>query len=122
MVTARFLMIASETLLGVALIAQFVLRTNIGVTFHLGDRTIALPIRWFVPLLLISVAAAFSTVALANMVWTLTHAIEKRLMKSGVRPAEIEELFQSEAQNGEGVISVPIGLERLYEDGLWNPD
>jgi hypothetical protein len=43
-------------------------------------------------------------------------------MKSGVKPAEIEELFQSEAQNGEGVISVPIGLERLYEDGLWNPD
>jgi len=48
--------------------------------------------------------------------------IEKRLIKQGVRPAEIEELFQSEAQNGEGVISVPIGLERLYEDGLWNPD
>ncbi len=48
--------------------------------------------------------------------------VEKRLTKYGVRPAEIEELFQCEAENGEGVISVPIGLERLYEDGLWQPD
>jgi hypothetical protein len=67
-------MIASETLVGLALIGQLFLRTNIGVTFLLGDRIIALPIRWFVPLLLISVAGAFSTVALVNLVWTLTHA------------------------------------------------
>jgi len=73
MTTARFLMIARETLVVVALIAQLFLRTNIGVTFHLGDRIIALPIRWFVPLLLISVAGAFGTVALVNVVWTLTH-------------------------------------------------
>ena len=37
------------------------------------DRTVAIPIRWFVPLLLISVAAAFSTAALVKMGWTLTH-------------------------------------------------
>ena len=48
--------------------------------------------------------------------------VEKRLIESGVRPVEIEELFQREAENGEGVITVPIGLERLYEDGLRDPD
>jgi hypothetical protein len=44
--------------------------------------------------------------------------VEKRLKKYGVRPVEIEELFQCEAEYGEGVITVPIGLERLYEDGF----
>jgi hypothetical protein len=44
--------------------------------------------------------------------------VEKRLKRYGVRRAEIEELFQREAENGEGVITVPIGLERLYEDGF----
>ena len=48
--------------------------------------------------------------------------VEKRLTRYGVRPTEIEELFQREAENGEGIITVPIGLERLYEDGLWQPD
>jgi hypothetical protein len=48
--------------------------------------------------------------------------VEKRLKKYGVRPVEIEDLFQGELENGEGVITVPIGLERLYEDGLWQPD
>jgi hypothetical protein len=44
--------------------------------------------------------------------------VEECLKKYGVRPAEIEELFQREVENGEGVITVPIGLERLYEDGF----
>jgi hypothetical protein len=48
--------------------------------------------------------------------------VEKRLKKYGVRPAEIEELFQGEAENGEGDSTIPIGLERLYEYGLWRPD
>ena len=47
--------------------------------------------------------------------------VEKRLAKYGVKPAEVEELFKGEADNGEGVIDIPIGLERLYEDGLWEP-
>jgi hypothetical protein len=42
--------------------------------------------------------------------------IEKWLAKYGVRPAEIEKLFQDEAHKGEGVIAVPIGLERLDEE------
>ena len=42
--------------------------------------------------------------------------IEKRLMKYGTRPAEIEKLFQDEAERGEGRITIPIGLARLDED------
>jgi hypothetical protein len=45
--------------------------------------------------------------------------VEKRLMKYGVRPAEIEKLFHDEAEKGEGIITVPIGLDRVYEDGLF---
>lgn len=44
--------------------------------------------------------------------------VEKRLNKYGLKPSEIEELFQCEAEHGDGVITVPIGLERLYEDGF----
>jgi len=44
--------------------------------------------------------------------------VEKRLTKYGVRAAEIEKLFQGEAEKGEGIITVPIGLDRLYEEGL----
>jgi hypothetical protein len=39
-----------------------------------------------------------------------------------VKPAEIEDLFNGEAESGEGVVNIPIGLERLYEEGLWEPD
>ncbi len=42
--------------------------------------------------------------------------IEKRLAKHGLRPDEIERLFLREAETGEGVVSVPIGLERLDQD------
>jgi len=35
-----------------------------------------------------------------------------------VRPAEIEKIFHDEAEKGEGIVTVPIGLERLDEDGL----
>lgn len=44
--------------------------------------------------------------------------VEKRLTKYGVRPAEIEKLFQDEAEKGEGIVTVPIGLDRLYEEGV----
>jgi len=42
--------------------------------------------------------------------------VEKRLTKYGVRPVEIEQLFQLEAEKGEGIVTVPIGLEELDED------
>jgi hypothetical protein len=42
--------------------------------------------------------------------------VEQRLTKYGVRPVEIEQLFQLETEKGEGIVTVPIGLERLDED------
>jgi hypothetical protein len=33
-------------------------------------------------------------------------------------PAEIEKLFHDESEKGEGIVTVPIGTDRLYEDGL----
>jgi hypothetical protein len=48
--------------------------------------------------------------------------VEKRLTKLGVRQSEITQLFDDEEKNGEGIITVPIGLERLHEDGLLPPD
>ena len=39
-------------------------------------------------------------------------------MKYGMKPAEIAQLFQDEQEKGEGIVTVPIGLDRLYEDGL----
>jgi hypothetical protein len=80
MTTARFLMIASETLAGAALIAQMFLPTNVGVTFTVStDRVIAIPIRWFVPLLLIIVAGALGAAALIKMGCTLAHVGISRL-------------------------------------------
>ena len=55
MATARFL-IASEILVGVALVAHIFLPTTCDVAFHVSDRIIGIPIRWFIPLMLISVA------------------------------------------------------------------
>jgi hypothetical protein len=39
-------------------------------------------------------------------------------VKYGVRPAEIEKPFHDGAEKGEGIITVPIGLDRVYEEGL----
>jgi len=79
MTTARFLMMASEILVGVALIAHVFLPTNFSVAFTVSaDRAIGIPIRFFVPLLLISLAGVFSTVALAKMAWTLAHVSTSR--------------------------------------------
>jgi hypothetical protein len=43
-------------------------------------------------------------------------------MKYGVRPAEIERLFQLETEKGEGIVTVPIGLEKLDEDSAVSED
>jgi hypothetical protein len=79
MPTHRFLAIASETLVCVALLAQILLPillpTDIGITISVSSqRMIAIPIRWLLPLLLISVAGVLSTAALLKICWTLVHA------------------------------------------------
>jgi hypothetical protein len=48
--------------------------------------------------------------------------VEKRLAKYGMRPTEIEMLFNDEEKKGEGIVTVPIGPERLCKDGLWQPE
>jgi hypothetical protein len=48
--------------------------------------------------------------------------VEKQLTKYGMRQSEIEQLFDDEEKKGEGIVTVPIGLERLYEEGLLPPD
>lgn len=73
MTTARFLMITSEILVGAALLAHMLLPTNLGVSLHISDRSIGIPIRWFIPLLLITMAGALSAAALLKMGWTLAH-------------------------------------------------
>jgi hypothetical protein len=44
--------------------------------------------------------------------------VEKRLTKYGVRPADIEKLFQDESERGEGIVTVSIGLDRLCQEGV----
>jgi hypothetical protein len=71
--TGRLLMVISETLAVVAVLTQFFLPTGMGISLHLAHRAIVLPVRWVVPLLLISVAGATSLTALFNMYWRLAH-------------------------------------------------
>ncbi len=66
-------MIISETLAIVAVAIQFVLPSEIAVSLTIPHRTIALPIRWIVPLGLIAIAGALSLAALFNMFWRLAH-------------------------------------------------
>lgn len=74
MTTARLLMIASELLAGTALVVQYFLPPDVGVTFTISaDRIIAIPIRWFLPLLLIAFAGTLSLAAIVKMCWALAH-------------------------------------------------
>ena len=69
----KTLMIISEFLAVVAVAVQFVLPHEVGLSLMTPHRTIALPIRWIVPLLLISIAGALSLAAIFSMYWRLTH-------------------------------------------------
>jgi len=68
------LMVTAETLAAVGVIARFVLPNEWGVNFTISaHRLIALPIRWFVPLLLISIAGMLSIAGLLSMFWSAAH-------------------------------------------------
>jgi hypothetical protein len=69
----RLLMVISETLAVVAVLTQFFLPTGMGVSLYFAHRAIGLPVRWVVPLLLISVAGALSLASLFDMYWRLAH-------------------------------------------------
>ena len=65
---ARFLMITSEALAGVGIVSHFLLPTSWEVAYHVSPRLdVGIPIRWFVPLALISLAGAFSIASLWKM-------------------------------------------------------
>ncbi len=71
---ARALMLASEILVAVALIARILLPTNLDLGFRVSSETaIGIPIRWFIPLFLISVAGVCSIAALLKMYLALAH-------------------------------------------------
>jgi len=69
----RALMFAAEILAVAAVTVQFFLPTEMGITIYVGQKLLALPIRWVAPLLLISLAGALSFSALLAMYWRLGH-------------------------------------------------
>jgi hypothetical protein len=71
--TGKLLMLISETLAVVAVATQFFLPTGMGISLTRAHRSVGLPVRWVVPLVLISVAGALSLTALFNMYWRLAH-------------------------------------------------
>lgn len=71
--TGKLLMLISETLSLVAVASQFLLPTGMDMSLTLTQKTIGLPVRWVVALLLIIVAGFLSLTALFNMYWQLAH-------------------------------------------------
>jgi hypothetical protein len=71
--TGKLLMLSSERLARVAVSTQFFLPAGTDLALHLTHRYVGLPLRWVVPLLLISIAGALSAAALFNMYWRLAH-------------------------------------------------
>lgn len=73
MSTALRLMTISEVLVGIALVSRFLLPTGLNVSFTLlwAHTSIGIPIRWFVPLFLITIAGICSGIALTKLGWSL---------------------------------------------------
>jgi hypothetical protein len=71
--TALRLMTISEVLVGIALVSRFLLPTGLNVSFTLlwAHTSIGIPIRWFVPLFLITIAGICSGIALTKLGWSL---------------------------------------------------
>jgi hypothetical protein len=66
-------MVLAETLAVVAMAVQFVLPSGMGISITLGHRNLGVPIRWVLPLLLISIAGGISLMELFSMYWRLAH-------------------------------------------------
>ena len=69
--TGKTLMLVAEILAFTAVAVQFLLPGEVGIVVHIGHKVMGLPIRWVVPLLLISLAGALSMVALFALYWRL---------------------------------------------------
>ena len=72
--TGRLLMLIAESLAVIAVVVQFLLPTETAIAVTIGQRSLGLPIRWVVPLLLLAVAGALSLMALVAMYWRLAQA------------------------------------------------
>jgi hypothetical protein len=64
-------MFIAEAVAVMAVAVQFVLPSQTGISVIIGHRSLALPIRWVVPLVLITMAGALSLAALLAMYWRL---------------------------------------------------
>jgi hypothetical protein len=71
--TGRVLMLVAETLAVISVAVQFLLPTETAIAVTIGQRSLGLPIRWVVPLVLIAVAGTLSLVALVTLYWRLAH-------------------------------------------------
>jgi hypothetical protein len=71
--TGKTLMLVAEILAVTAVAVQFLLPGEVGIVLHIGHKVLGLPIRWVVPLLLISLAGALSMVVLFTLYWRLAH-------------------------------------------------
>jgi hypothetical protein len=69
--TGKTLMLVAEIIAITAVAFQFFLPSEVGITIHVGHRAFGLPIRWVVPLLLISLSGALSVIALFVLYWQL---------------------------------------------------
>ena len=70
---ARAVMLVAEILAVVAVAIQFLLPSEAAIVVTIAHKGFALPIRWVVPLLLITIAGALSLTALLAMYWRLAH-------------------------------------------------
>jgi hypothetical protein len=72
MASALRLMTVTEILVGIALIARFIFPSGMSISFKVtAHASIAIPMEWFFPLLLISVAGICSTTTLIKIVWSM---------------------------------------------------
>lgn len=69
---AKGIMLVAEILAVVAVASQFIL-PPLDISISIGDKGLALPARWVVPLMLIAMAGALSLTALLTMYWRLAH-------------------------------------------------
>jgi len=71
--TGRVLLVAAEALAAIALGIQFLMPIGWMASIGFGHRDFALPARWLVCSLLITIAGGVSLMALVGMYWRITH-------------------------------------------------
>ena len=71
--TGKTLILVAEFLAATGVAVQFLLPSEVGITVHITQKVLVLPIRWVAPLLLISLAGVLSVVALFALYWRLAN-------------------------------------------------